>query len=104
MSGQGIAQLIVYGIALVALGYPLGLWMARVYSDGSFATRSWLGRFERGFYRLVRANWKKEQDWKSYGVTVLVFSVLFWFVLYLIQRVQGHLFLNPDGLKGVPSH
>jgi potassium-transporting ATPase potassium-binding subunit len=35
---------------------------------------------------------------------VLVFSLVFSGLLYLIQRVQGHLFLNPDGLKGVPSH
>ena len=25
-------------------------------------------------------------------------------VLYAIQRLQGHLFLNPDHLKGVPAH
>ena len=25
-------------------------------------------------------------------------------MLYAIQRLQGHLFLNPDGLKGVPAH
>ena len=45
-----------------------------------------------------------EQDWKSYAKTVLVFSVVFTAVLYAIQRLQGHLFLNPDHLKGVPSH
>ena len=35
---------------------------------------------------------------------MLVFSVLFWGVLYAIQRLQGHLFLNPDHMKGVPAH
>ena len=107
MSGQGVGQLLVYAFALIVLGYPLGLWMARVYTDGSLASRgafSWLGWIERGFYRLVRTQRDREQDWKSYGVTVLVFTVLFWGLLYLIQRVQGHLFLNPDGLKGVPAH
>jgi potassium-transporting ATPase potassium-binding subunit len=107
MSGQGIGQLLVYAFALIVLGYPLGLWMARVYTDGSLASRGafgWLGWIERGFYRLVRTQRDQEQDWKSYGVTVLVFTVLFWGLLYLIQRVQGHLFLNPDGLKGVPAH
>jgi K+-transporting ATPase ATPase A chain len=107
MLPEGIGQIVLYSVVLVALGYPLGLYMARVYTDGTFATRgwfSWLGWLERGFYRLVRTNAKKEQDWKRYGGTVLVFSVLFWGLLYLIQRAQGHLFLNPDGLKGVPSH
>ncbi len=107
MSGQGISQIVVYALVLVALGYPLGLYMARVYTDGSFASRGWLGwlgSIERGFYRLVRTQREREQDWKSYAITVLGFSVLFWLVLYTIQRAQGHLFLNPDGMKGVSSH
>ncbi|MGZ4291381.1 MAG: potassium-transporting ATPase subunit KdpA, partial [Gaiellaceae bacterium] len=53
---------------------------------------------------LVRTDAKKEQDWKSYGKTVLIFSVVFSGVLYGIQRLQGHLFLNPDHLKAVPPH
>src|SRR4051812_27270260 len=107
MSAQGVSQLVVYAVALIVLGYPLGLYMARVYADGSIASRgwlSWLGWIERGFYRVVRTDPRKEQDWKSYGLTVLVFSLLFSGLLYLIQRLQGHLFLNPDGLRGVPSH
>ena len=46
----------------------------------------------------------REQDWKGYGKTVLVFSVSFFLLLYVLQRVQGHLFLNPDDLEGVPAH
>jgi len=84
------------------LGYPLGLWMARIYLAPSPAGR-FLATLENGFLRVVGAD-KREQSWKSYGKTVLVFSVLFWGLLYLIQRAQGHLFLNPDHLKGVPAH
>jgi K+-transporting ATPase ATPase A chain len=102
--GQGIGQLLVYALVLVALAYPLGMYMARVYTDERFLARRWLGRVERGFYRLVGTNASREQDWKSYGKTVLVFSVLFSALLYALQRLQGHLFLNPDHLKAVPSH
>jgi K+-transporting ATPase ATPase A chain len=104
MSGQGIAQLLVYAIVLIGLAYPLGLYMARVYTDERFLARRWLGGLERGFCRLLGTDPKKEQDWKSYGKTVLVFSVLFWGLLYALQRLQGHLFLNPDHLQAVPSH
>jgi K+-transporting ATPase ATPase A chain len=107
MSGQGIAQLLVYAVVLIALAYPLGLYMARVYTDQRFLASGWFGwlrSVERGFYRLVRTDSRREQDWKSYGKTVLVFSLLFSVLLYALQRLQGHLFLNPDHLKAVPSH
>src|SRR6476620_7332576 len=100
--GQGIAQILVYAIVLIGLSYPLGLYMARVYAP-AFRVR-WLSGIEGGFYRLVRTEREREQDWKSYSKSVLVFSILFFGVLYAIQRLQGHLFLNPDHLPGVQSH
>jgi K+-transporting ATPase ATPase A chain len=103
MTGQGISQILFYAVALVALGYPLGLWMARMYMAPRPAGR-FFASVEGGFLRLARTDPTREQDWKSYGKTVLVFSVLFWAVLYAIQRLQGHLFLNPDHMKAVPSH
>ena len=103
MTGQGISQIVVYAIALVALGVP-----ARHLDGADLHVPRVAGRFfasvERGFYRVVRTDPTREQDWKGYGKTVLVFSVLFLAVLYAIQRLQGHLFLNPDHMKGVPSH
>jgi K+-transporting ATPase ATPase A chain len=106
MSGQGISQIVVYSLVLIVLGYPLGIFMARIYSANRVGGRRLrlLSGTENGFYRLLGVDAKKEQDWKGYGTTVLVFSVLFWALLYLIQRVQGHLFLNPDHMKGVPAH
>ena len=103
MTGQGISQIVFYSVALVALGYPLGLCMARVYTARASPAACSAGS-SNGFYRVVRSDPTTEQDWKSYGKTVLVFSVLFWVVLYAIQRLQGHLFLNPDHMKGVPAH
>jgi K+-transporting ATPase ATPase A chain len=103
MSGQGIGQILVYAVVLIALAYPLGLYMARVYTSERFGW-GWLRAIEGGFYRLVRTDARREQDWKSYGKTILVFSIAFSAVLYAIQRLQGHLFLNPDHLKAVPSH
>jgi potassium-transporting ATPase potassium-binding subunit len=100
--GQGAAQIVVYAVVLIALSYPLGLYMARVYAP-AFRVR-WLSSLDAGFYRLLRTDPSKEQDWKSYSKSVIVFSIVFFGLLYLIQRVQAHLFLNPDHLKAVPSH
>ena len=102
MSGQGVAQILVYSGVLVLLALPLGLYMAWAFER--FSPRGVLGAIEKGFYRVVRIDPEQEQDWKSYGTTVLVFSVLFWGLLYLILRLQSHLFLNPDHMKAVPAH
>ena len=101
--GQGAAQILAYSIVLVALGYPLGLYMARVYAAPGFGSRV-LGSLERGFYRIVGTDPEREQDWKSYAKTVIVFTALFFLVVYAIQRLQAHLFLNPDHEQAVAPH
>jgi K+-transporting ATPase ATPase A chain len=98
---QGIAQIAVYVIVLLALTPPLGIYMAKVYNGDSFLLSRWFGFAERGFYRLLRTSPDEEQDWKGYGVSVLVFSLAFIVPLYALLRLQGHLPLNPDHLSSV---
>ena len=93
---QGWAQIAVYAIVLVGLSYPLGIWMARVY------TREKSDPVERGFLRLLGRDALGSQTWTAYAKSVIVFSVVFSAVLYALLRLQGHLFLNPDHLPGVP--
>src|ERR1700690_3524951 len=103
MSGQGIAQILVYAVVLLVLAYPLGLYMARVYNDPSFGGRR-LRAIENFFLRLLRVDASREQDWKGYAKTVLIFSAVFSVPLFALMRLQGHLPLNPDHLPGVSSH
>ena len=100
MSGQGIAQILVYAAVLVALGYPLGTYMAWVYSERFRAPRA-LAAVERSFYRLVGTRAEQEQGWKAYATTVFVLMGVFAVLLYLLLRLQGHLPLNPDGIAAV---
>jgi potassium-transporting ATPase potassium-binding subunit len=102
MSGQSWAQILIYALVVVALAYPLGLWMAKVY--GGFRAPRPLAWLERSFYRLVRTDPNREQDWKSYAVSVLVLTIVSGAALYGLQRLQAHLPLNPDHEKAVPPH
>ena len=94
--GQGWAQIVFYAVVLVSLSYPLGSWMAHVY------TRERGDVLERGFVRLLGPDAAGDQDWKGYGKSVVAFTVVFSAFLYALLRLQGHLFLNPDHLPGVP--
>jgi K+-transporting ATPase ATPase A chain len=100
VTANGLTQIVLYLAILTALAYPLGIYMARVYT-GTLRTPRWLAAPERGFYRLVGVTAEKEQGWKPYAVTALVFMFLFAILLYLLLRLQGHLPLNPDGLASV---
>jgi potassium-transporting ATPase potassium-binding subunit len=102
MSGQGAGQLLLYAGVLIALAYPLGLYMAKVY--GSLRAPAPLRVLERGFYRLVGTDPTNEQDWRGYALVALVFSAFFTLLLYLIERLQAHLFLNPDQMKAVSPY
>jgi K+-transporting ATPase ATPase A chain len=77
--------------------------MAYVYSDRFRAPR-WLTAPERGFCRLMGTDPSREQDWKGYAKASLVFMVVFSILLYTLLRLQGHLPLNPDGMKAVSPH
>ena len=103
MTGNGIVQIAIYTVVLTALAYPLGIYMARVYS-GTLRLPRWLAAPERGFYRLVGTNAQAEQGWQSYAKTALIFMSVFAVLLYLLLRLQGHLPLNPDDLPGVLPH
>jgi potassium-transporting ATPase potassium-binding subunit len=95
MQLEGIGQIILFAVVLLVLAYPLGRYMAWVY------TREKDDVIERGFFRVFGRGSGDEQNWKSYAITVLVFSLIFFGLLYALLRLQGHLFLNPDHLPGV---
>jgi potassium-transporting ATPase potassium-binding subunit len=101
ITSQGAAQSVVYVVVLLILTPLLGSYMARVYEGEQVLLARWFGFAERGFYRLLRTSPDEEQDWKAYGTSVLVFSLLFLIPLFVLLRVQGHLPLNPDHLPAV---
>jgi K+-transporting ATPase ATPase A chain len=102
MTWQGWFQILIYVAVLTALVPLLGGYMARVYMGRRVVLVRALGPVERGFYRAVRTDPDREQDWKAYGRSVLVFSALFWLALYGILRLQGHLPFNPLRFGGAP--
>jgi len=101
MTMNNIVQCTLYFIVLIALGIPLGAYMARVYEGEAKIAQRLLGPIERLFYRLSGVRPEQEMNWKQYAGAVLLFNLAGVIVVYLLQRVQGHLPLNPAGLGAV---
>ncbi|MCU0879384.1 MAG: potassium-transporting ATPase subunit KdpA [Pirellulaceae bacterium] len=100
MTAQGVLELTVYVVVLLAAAWPLGRYMARVYSE-SFVPPGWLALPERGIYRLAGVDPSAEMSWRMYALAMLAFNVLGLAVVYVLQRTQHLLPLNPEGLGPV---
>jgi potassium-transporting ATPase potassium-binding subunit len=83
---------------------PLGAYIARAMEGERTFLHPVLGPVERLTYRALRVDPRREQAWKPYARSVLAFSLVSVALLYLLQRVQGALPLNPDGHPAVAPY
>jgi K+-transporting ATPase ATPase A chain len=100
-SVEWIQFLLYFGI-LLALVKPLGAYMARVYQGQRTFLDPILKPVESLFYKLAGIIPHGEMGWKTYTVTLLIFNLFGLLLLYLLQRLQGLLPLNPQRLGAVP--
>ncbi len=104
MNIMGWLQLTAFVVALVALTKPLGLYLERVLdSGGKTFLDPVLSPVERLIYRILGVDGRKEQDWKGYVVSLLVFSAVGLLFTYAILRLQHLLPLNPQRFGAVSS-
>jgi potassium-transporting ATPase potassium-binding subunit len=104
VTGAGLFQLIALLAVLALTVPPLGRYMAAVYGarpDGSAPGDRFFAPMERGIYRLLRVDPKREQRWNIYTISLLAFSVFSFLAVYALQRLQGGLPLNPTNVSGV---
>jgi potassium-transporting ATPase potassium-binding subunit len=102
MNASGWTQLILFGVILLALTKPMGLYLVRVLdAEGRTFLDPALKPVERLTYRLAGIDPSREQDWKGYAVSVLIFSLVTMLLTYFILRLQYFLPLNPQGFGGV---
>jgi K+-transporting ATPase ATPase A chain len=101
MNLYGWFQIIFYMAILLLLAKPLGSFMAKVYQGKRTLLDRVLGPFERFIYRVSGIDPHAEMDWKSYAIAMLIFNAFGLIFVYLLQRLQGVLPLNPQGLGAV---
>jgi potassium-transporting ATPase potassium-binding subunit len=102
MTSSGWLQILLYFAVLVLLTKPLGLYMARVFGGEPTLFTRVLRPIERQGYRLMGVDPAAEMGWSTYAVAALMLGAASVLLLYLIQRAQGWLPLNPLGFGAVP--
>jgi K+-transporting ATPase ATPase A chain len=104
MTTHDFIQIILYFAILIGLTPVLGNYMYKVFTgDKHFMLPvfSWL---EKLTYRFIKVNSEEETNWKSYTFDLLMFNLIGLVFVFLIQRIQTHLPLNPANLPNVSWH
>jgi len=101
MIAQASLALALYAIVLVALAYPLAIYMTRIADPTPM--RGWIGFVERGIYRVAGVNPANDMPWTRYACAVLLFNALGVVFVYAVQRLQLWLPLNPQHLANITS-
>src|SRR5215472_5414662 len=90
----GFLQIGLLILALAICYKPLGDYIARIVTSD----KDW--RVERVIYRAMGVDSKADQRWGTYLRSMLAFSAISVLAVYLLERIQGHLFLS-NGMSGV---
>ena len=94
-------QIGVFLALILAITKPLGVFMAKVFSGERTFLDPVLRPVERLLYRVTGVDEEHEMRWTEYAFTMLLFSGVSMLVLYLIERVQQWLPLNPQKFGAV---
>lgn len=101
MSLNGVLQISIFMLVLLALAMPLGAYMARVFKGEARFAQRMLGPLERLLYRLSGINPSEEMSWKHYASALLIFNLAGALLVYGMMRLQHILPLNPEKLGPV---
>ena len=103
MTVIGWAQIALFCACVLLLVKPLGLYMTRVFAGEANVLSPVLRPIERVLYRAAGITPDHEQHWLAYAVSMLVFHIGGFLILYALLRVQGLLPFNPAGQGAVAS-
>ena len=103
MTSNNLIQCFVFLGALLLCVKPLGAYMARIYSGEPAGLNQWLNPLERWFYKLCGVKPEDEMSWKTYAVAMMLFNVFGIVAVYVLQRFQAILPVNPTHMASVPA-
>ena len=96
MTTNGILQIVIFFLVIVALAKPVGEFMAKLFDGKRTFLHPILRPLETLTYKLIGVNEDTEQRWSTYTAALLAFSLFSFLFVYALQRLQGLLPLNPQ--------
>jgi potassium-transporting ATPase potassium-binding subunit len=104
MTIKEVIQVILLFALLIGLTPILGSYMGKVFTGNKHFRLPFFGRLEKLTYRLIKVNPDEETNWKYYTIDLLIFNLIGFVFLFLIQLFQSCLPMNPANLSNVSWH
>ncbi|MDQ1266870.1 MAG: potassium-transporting ATPase potassium-binding subunit [Bacteroidota bacterium] len=95
-------QIGLYFAALIFLTKPLGLYIYNVLSGNG--KNAFVRKTEFAVFKLCGINPDKQDNWKSYTFSMLLFNGAGFLFVFIIQLIQQYLPLNPQNLSNVEPY
>jgi len=97
-------QIFLFGVTIIGCTPLLGNYMAKVFSEEKHFMKPVLDWLEALIYKSAGINPDNETNWKSYTFGLLIFNLMGFLLLFLLQITQYWLPLNPMKLANVSWH
>ncbi len=96
MTQNGILQIVVFFLIILAVTKPVGVFIARLFEGHRTFLHPILRPLETLTYKLAGVKEGTEQRWSQYAASLLAFSIFCFLFTYALQRLQGLLPFNPQ--------
>jgi len=97
-------QIILFLALLIGLTPVLGKFMFKVFTGEKHIMHPAFGWLEKLIYKFIKINPDEETNWKSYAFGLILFNLVGFTFVFLIQLFQAQLPLNPANLANVSWH
>ncbi|MEG0085069.1 MAG: potassium-transporting ATPase subunit KdpA, partial [Niameybacter sp.] len=94
----------LYLALLVILAIPLGAYIGKVMDGENVFLSKIFGSCEKIVYKVLHIKQGEEMNWKKYALSVGVFNLVGFILLFFIHMMQGLLPFNPQGIPGTSWH
>ena len=101
MTANGWFQILLFLALILIVTKPMGIFMSKVFNRERTFLDPVLRPMEKLLYVVTGVDESHEMRWTEYAVSMLLFSTVSMLLLYLMERLQGFLPLNPQHFGAV---
>lgn len=103
MITNSLTQIIFFIVVLQITAVPLGIYIAKVFKGQKTLLSFLISPIENGIYKICKIDPEEEMSWKTYAITMFIFNIIGLIIVYILQRLQVWLPLNPQSLPAVSA-